>query len=299
MMTISEMKERKKELCYTSEDIAERSGVPLSTVQKIFCGATKNPRYSTLEALEMVLKKKSLFYEDVRDGETICVREEAPDYRAESSPVMRHAVKVDCWTGVEPTEKWPGQGGYTIADIEALPDDIRVELIDGYIYELASPSAPHQRAVGEIYSEFKELIKKHNYPCEVFVAPSPVTWEGDDRTEVQPDIQIRCLKEGKSKGASGVEVRLVIEVLSPSTALNDCTIKLRKYMTAGVKEYWIVDPDRRRVMVYCFDEGALPVQYSFDGIIPVGISGGQCSIDFGGISRRLDEASRIFGDSWF
>lgn len=299
MMTISEMKERKKELCYTYEDIAERSGVPLSTVQKVMCGATRNPGYSTLEALEMVLKKRSMFYEDVRDGETICVKEEAADYSAESLHARKPAVKVDCWTGVEPSEKWPRQGRYTIADIEALPDDIRVELIDGYIYELASPSAPHQRAVGEIYSEFKELIKKHAYPCEVFVAPSPVTWEDDDRTEIQPDIQIRCLKKGKSKESSGVEVRLVVEVLSPSTAINDCTIKLRKYMTAGVKEYWIVDTDKRRVMVYCFDEDALPLQYSFDGNIPVGISGGQCSIDFGSISKRLDEASRLFGDSWF
>lgn len=56
-MTIQEMKERKKELGYSNSTVAELSGVPLGTVQKIFSGATASPRYETLRALEAVLKK--------------------------------------------------------------------------------------------------------------------------------------------------------------------------------------------------------------------------------------------------
>ncbi len=297
MMTISEMRDRKKALGYTNEIIAKKSGLPLSTVQKVFCGATKDPRRNTLEALEMVLKKPSRFYEDVRDGGVCEVKEEAPEYRAESGSVRMPARKLDCWIGVESTEKWPRQGEYTIKDIEALPDDIRVELIDGYIYEMAAPSAPHQRAVGHLYSELRKCIEQHDKPCEVFMAPSVAVWSDDDRTEVQPDVQLRCLNKSSADGPK-VEVLLVIEVLSPSTAINDCTIKLRKYMTAGIKEYWIVDLERERIMVYLFEESPLPETYSFDDTVPVGISGGICSIDFRSIKERLDGASRIFGDSW-
>ena len=57
-MNLEQMKERKRELGYTYEQIAELSGVPLGTVQKVFCGATASPRYDTLCALEQVFQKK-------------------------------------------------------------------------------------------------------------------------------------------------------------------------------------------------------------------------------------------------
>ena len=80
---------------------------------------------------------------------------------------------------------------------------------------------------------------------------------------------------------------LAAEIISPSSRAKDCTIKLRKYMNAGVKEYWIVDPKNEKVMVYVFEDDYLPTQYSFDDMIPVGISGGGCSIDFSRIKKRL------------
>jgi Uma2 family endonuclease len=57
-------------------------------------------------------------------------------------------------------------------------------------------------------------------------------------------------------------------------------------MMAGVKEYWIVDPKYKRVLVYLFEEDVLPTQYSFDDTIPVGISSGKCSIDFKEIKQK-------------
>ena len=163
---------------------------------------------------------------------------------------------------------------------------------------MAAPSAPYQRIVGDLYSEFRSCIEEHDRPCEVFMAPSVVRWSDDDRTEIQPDIQIRCLSGDSGDGDPKAEAVLVAEVLSPSTAINDCTIKLRKYMTAGRKEYWIVDLERERIMVYLFDDSPLPETYTFDDTVPVGISGGSCSIDFRNIKERLAGASRLFGDSW-
>ena len=67
MMTIEEMKERKKELMYTCAMIAEKSGLPLSTVQKIFSGATTKPHFATMEALDLVLKNPFYEYEEWMD----------------------------------------------------------------------------------------------------------------------------------------------------------------------------------------------------------------------------------------
>ena len=90
-MTIKEMQDRKRELGYTNEMIAEKSGIPLSTVQKIFSGATKNPRYSTKQALEMVLKMP-LYYEP--DINTAHVAEEAQDYSSMPGTVKQEAKKI-------------------------------------------------------------------------------------------------------------------------------------------------------------------------------------------------------------
>ena len=129
------------------------------------------------------------------------------------------------------------------------------------------------------------------------MAPDAFHPDRDDRTELQPDIQVICLSHDE-EGEPYPEPRMVIEVLSPSTREKDCTTKLRKYMNSTISEYWIVDLMNKKVMVYIFDEDPLPTQYSFDDIIPVGISGGRCSIDFGAITMRLKEASSIFGDEW-
>ena len=47
-MTVEEMKKKKTELGFSCEQISDRSGVPLGTVQKIFSGITKRPRYDTI-----------------------------------------------------------------------------------------------------------------------------------------------------------------------------------------------------------------------------------------------------------
>ena len=82
---------------------------------------------------------------------------------------------------------------------------------------------------------------------------------------------------------------LTIEILSKSSRTKDCIIKLNKYMNAGVKEYWIIDPFKMKVLIYTFEEDDSPEVYSFDDMIPVGISGGKCVIDF---SKVRDAAAR-------
>ena len=107
-MTVSEMRKRKKDLGYTNEKISELSGVPLGTVQKIFAGVTDSPRYDTLQALEKIFVK---------------------EWGMLMESVTAYQVKR--------------QGEYTLEDYYALPDERRVELIDGVIYDMsASPGRP-------------------------------------------------------------------------------------------------------------------------------------------------------------
>ena len=100
---------KKKELGYSNEKLSELSGVPLGTVQKVLAGVTRSPRYETLIALERVLKKQT-------------------DRIGEALP--------------ETSEK--RQGDYTVEDYYLIPKERRVELIDGVIYDMASPTAIHQ-----------------------------------------------------------------------------------------------------------------------------------------------------------
>jgi len=299
MMKIEDMKRRKKELGYTNADVAERSGVPLGTVQKVFSGATPNPRVDTMEALEMALKEPIPNVHSY-NLETLGreVREEFAAYNEDPSYDEKGIYKVEAqvvnsWNHAESSERWQHQGQYTIEDCYAMPDDTRVELIDGVIYDMSSPSVVHQFFVGELFFQFKTCIRENKKPCEVFTAPFGVGLDLNDKTLVQPDVSVVCDSnlDFDAKYYNGIP-ELVVEVLSPSTRSKDCTIKLQKYMMAGVKEYWIVDPKYKRVLIYLFEEDVLPTQYSFDDTVPIGISGGKCSIDFKAINKNLDRWNR-------
>ena len=166
-------------------------------------------------------------------------------------------------------------------DYYALPDDQRVELIDGVFYDMSAPSAIHQIILGDLYILFRECADRHGMPCHVFLSPFDVRLDRDNYTMVQPDLVIFChdfdIDMKRYEGAPD----LAVEILSPSTRRKDLTLKLFKYEQAGVREYWVVDPKVRKVTVHCFEkEDYHPVQYDFSDQIPIGISNGECVIDF-------------------
>lgn len=182
------------------------------------------------------------------------------------------------------------QGEYTLEDYYALPDDMRVELIDGVIYDMSAPTFAHQSIVVGLSSAFLDYIRRKNSKCRVVASPIDVQLDRDDRTMVQPDVLILCDKNKLRNGVVYGAPDLVVEVLSPSTKFKDRTVKLRKYREAGVREYWMIDLNREEVEVYLFqnpDLDTLPRVYRFDSIIPVGIYDGDCKVDFAEISRDL------------
>lgn len=162
------------------------------------------------------------------------------------------------------------EGVYTIDDIYSLSDGERAELIDGQIYYMSSPSRTHQRILGSIFRKIADYIDREHGGCEVNIAPFAVFLNNDEFNYVEPDISVVCepskLDENGCHGAPD----WVIEIVSDSSRRIDYVLKLFKYRSAGVREYWIVDPKKQRVTVYNFDSDVME-EYSFENEIPAGI----------------------------
>lgn len=172
------------------------------------------------------------------------------------------------------------QGEYTLDDYYALPDERRVELIDGVIYDMASPTSLHQLIGVKIWSQLEAYIQKNDGDCIPFVAPVDVQLDCDNRTMVQPDVLVVCDRSKIIRRCIYGAPDLIVEVVSEPTRKKDMTIKLEKYRNAGVREYWMVDEDRKQVIVYDFSQRSYAQIYGFDARIPVGIFGGDCQVDF-------------------
>ncbi len=174
---------------------------------------------------------------------------------------------------------------YTIDDIYDLPDGTRAELIDGQIYYMAPPSRKHQDIAGELFGIIREYIKSKDGSCRPYIAPFAVFLNRNDKNYVEPDISVIC-DPGKlhDKGCIGAP-DWIIEIISPGSRQMDYYTKLFKYRAAGVKEYWIVDPEKDRILVYNF-ETEKTGDYTFSDSVKAGIYD-DLYIDFSGISELL------------
>ncbi|MCI6019935.1 MAG: Uma2 family endonuclease [Clostridiales bacterium] len=158
----------------------------------------------------------------------------------------------------------PKNQTYTIEDIYSLPEGKRAELVDGQIYDMAPPSRVHQKLIMELSATFRNYIKQNNGSCEVYPAPFAVFLNTDNQTYVEPDISIICDKNKLSdRGCEGAP-DFIIEVVSPSSQRMDYLIKLMKYRSSGVREYWIVNPATGTVTTFYFEKEENSSQYSFD-----------------------------------
>lgn len=175
---------------------------------------------------------------------------------------------------------------YTIDNIYALPDGERAELIDGQIYYMVPPSRKHQDISGELFGIIREYIKSQNGSCRPYISPFAVFLNEDDLNYVEPDISIICdPRKLNDKGCVGAP-DWIIEIVSPSSRRMDYFTKLFKYRTAGVREYWIVDPEKNRILVYNF-EAENTGDYTFSDSVKAGIYD-DLYINFSDISELLD-----------
>lgn len=154
---------------------------------------------------------------------------------------------------------------YTFADVLTWGEDERIEIINGEAYMMAPPSTTHQRIAAALTAQLYNYLRGKR--CEVFPAPFGVRlFEQDgDRPEdvdtmVEPDISVVCdsskLDQHGCKGAPD----LIIEILSPSTRRHDLLVKMNLYQRAGVREYWVVDPNNQDVQAFVLENGRYSVR---------------------------------------
>jgi Uma2 family endonuclease len=172
----------------------------------------------------------------------------------------------------------PQEQLYTTEDIYALPEGERAELIDGQMYMMAPPNRRHQDIALALSRKIADYIDSKNGSCKVYISPFAVFLNADDKNYVEPDISVICDRSKLTdQGCIGAP-DWIIEIVSPGSKRTDYFIKLFKYRTAGVREYWIVDPLKDRVFVYNF-ESEDTEEYSFSDSLKVGIYE-DFSIDF-------------------
>jgi Uma2 family endonuclease len=147
----------------------------------------------------------------------------------------------------------PHQSRYTVADYMSWPDSERWELIEGYAFNMSpAPTIRHQSIAGNFYSQLKQRLT--GKPCIALIAPVDVVLSAEDI--VQPDVLVVCdshkVTEKNIQGAPD----LVIEVLSPSTAVKDMREKKALYQRTGVREYIVIEPQENYVQrFFLTDEG--------------------------------------------
>jgi Uma2 family endonuclease len=169
-------------------------------------------------------------------------------------------------TAYERSEQGDEKIHHSYADYLAWETDKRYEIINGTAYMMSAPSVAHQIISRELLGQFWTFLKGKS--CQVFTAPFDVRLfpkeDGSDDTVVQPDLLVICdaskLADGKAcRGAPD----LVIEILSPSNADIPMLLKFTKYLTAGVREYWIVEPEEKYIQVHILEAAneKLPARY--------------------------------------
>ena len=148
----------------------------------------------------------------------------------------------------------PQEKLYTTEDIYGLPEGTRAELIDGQIYYMAPPNRRHQEIAGILYRKIADYIDSKKGFCKTYIAPFAVFLNEDDTNYVEPDISVICdPNKLNDKGCSGAP-DWIIEIVSPGSRRMDYLTKLFQYRSASVREYWIVDPEKNRILVYNFEQ---------------------------------------------
>lgn len=154
------------------------------------------------------------------------------------------------------------QAKLTYADYAKTPEDERYELLDGVLINIPTPLVYHQRVLGNLLYRVAPFVSERKLG-HVYSRPTDVLLS--DTIVVEPDIlfvssqRSHILTRENIRGAPD----LVVEILDPPTAERDRTVKLDLYARHGVKEYWIVDPDAKTIMVLLRGESRFKVSGSY------------------------------------
>ena len=267
MEYLQEIKNRKKALKLTTAELADRAGLPVSTVSKIMTGETKNPSYVTIEKIESVIAHEEMCrrvyayfkllkeYIDNHTDETVDQIEFEKKY---GNLALDKKLNIDF--------------------LHELGEDKQIELINGHLIYNEAPNIHHQMIVQNLGRIIDDFIRSNSGKCRMFNVGVNLYFEEDDNSLLIPDLVVLCDDSKLSESGITGTPDWIIEVVSRSTRRVDYNEKMHKYMGTGVREYWIVDPEKERVTTYIEGEPMMAYIYGFDDEIPVYIYDGKLSI---------------------
>ena len=271
MFTREELIRLKKEEKLSVRRLSELSGVPEGTITKIISGETKRPRPATMDALWQVFSGG------------------LPYGTGFSRAVLQE--RAGRWSLCDPAaepERADGDGGYTVSDLANLPTETRVELLDGHLFYMEAASIVHQLTAEYVSDRIKEYIRKKGGNCLTILSPG-VYREEDDKNFLIPDLALVCDRSKiRKKGIAGAP-DFVLEVISPSTADRDRYLKLGKYMDMGVREYWIIDTEKKLLLAYDFSGAQLTWVQALSGRKELAVFDNDLEIDLDGLRQIIEE----------
>ena len=185
------------------------------------------------------------------------------------------------------------KGHFTYTDYVGWDDSVRYELIEGIPYMMTAPTWIHQSVSASLITQIHSFL--YGKPCKVFAAPFDVRLNAaeNDDTVVQPDLVVVCDRSKLSGSGCLGAPDMVVEILSPSNARYDIFVKFQQYQKAGVKEYWIVDPERRIVTVFVLENGKYVADtYGDTDTVPVFVLEG-CQINMQDVFEDAPEAPEV------
>lgn len=164
-----------------------------------------------------------------------------------------------------------GKGSHTVEDVLTLPEGQNAELFDGEMAARAFPTATHQGIIGCLFTEIAVYLRAKEERCRIMMSPFAVFLKDDGRNYLEPDITVVC-DEGRldEEGCHGAP-DWVIEVVSPTSRALDYGKKLGAYIDAGVREYWIVDSEKKVIVSYYLEQPDIPAIHHFGDIVKPGI----------------------------
>ena len=293
-MNISDLKARKKALRLTTRDIAYRAELPFGTVSKIFTGETRKPAYVTVEKIERVieLEEMRLRLEAYARAYTDFLNEH-PDEDIDRSEFEKYYRKIHGLSDapIALAKEDDGKILYgnlamkmrnlaTVNDLHELGESRCYELMDGHIIYNETPSLDHQRTVRSLGKVIDRFIESNGWEYEVFDTGFNVLLCEDDYNLLIPDVFVLCDKGKLRENGVWGAPDWVMEVSSRSTRSYDYKEKMHKYMSAGVREYWIVDYEKKKVVTFIEGEPMRISMYGTDEKVPVYIYDGKLKIDF-------------------
>jgi len=143
---------------------------------------------------------------------------------------------------------------YTVEEYHTWDEGFRAELHEGTLIVMEQPTTRHQGILMELAAQIHTYLRGKQ--CKVYPAPFGVRLSMDEESIFEPDIVVVCDKSIITKRGCIGAPDMVIEILSPSTARYDKKYKYNKYQAAGVREYWIIDPDINQLHVNLLKDGS-------------------------------------------